>query len=72
MALAGACDEAVRKGRARRVFGSCIEITGPIDQGKLRQVEESYAIAIRTRIQKRRSLEIEAWKKLQRDGPWYF
>ena len=72
MNLVEACNRAVEDGQARRVFGSAIEIIGPIDQEKLRQFEEGCATAVDLRIQRRRISEIEAWKKLQRDGPWYF
>ncbi|MFH1582178.1 MAG: hypothetical protein ABIA08_00210 [bacterium] len=72
MTLVEACDRAVKEGSARRVFGSAIEIIKPIDQEKFRQFEENYAVAVNLRVQKRRRSEIEAWKKLQRDGPWYF
>ncbi len=72
MSLAEVCEKAVKEGHAKVIFGSVIQLTGPIDQEKFRQLETDYATAIEARFEEDRRKEIEAWKKWQREGPWYF
>lgn len=65
MSLAEVCEKAVKEGHAKVVLGSAIQLTVPIDQEKLRQLETDYATAIEARFKERRRKEIEAWKKWQ-------
>ncbi|MFH1509683.1 MAG: hypothetical protein ABID67_00845, partial [Candidatus Nealsonbacteria bacterium] len=60
MSLAVVCEKAVKENHAKVVFGSVIQLTGSIDQEKLRQLEEDYGAAIEARFSERRKKEIKA------------
>jgi hypothetical protein len=72
MSLEEACKKAVESGRAKTVCGSAIQVTIQADETKFRHVEKNYGGAIEHALQEMSRQVTAAWKKLRREGPWYF
>jgi len=72
MSLEEACKKAVESDRAKTICGSAIQVTIQADETKFRQLEKSYGETIERALQERIKQVTAAWKKLRREGPWYF
>lgn len=71
--LSAACKELVAQGKIEEVFPG-VYFVGTLDpmSPEFQEFERSYAEDFERRRREREAQEIEAWKKLQREGPWYF
>jgi len=72
MSLQEVCEKAVENGQAKTVIGSAIQVVIQADPVKFRQVEESYGKAIECAFQKRKKQETAAWRKLLREGLYFW